>query len=271
MQLSNKQIKDIRALQQKKFRQETGLFVVEGEKLVEEALHSGFNVRDVYKSSEIGDECMARISSLSTPSPILAVVEQNKQPEIKAFIASLLNNSNECSEEKFPLCLGLDSVKDPGNLGTIIRLADWYGINAIFASEDTVELYNPKTVQATMGAIFRTTAIYSNLAETVKEFENAGLPVYGTFLDGTLILGNNCNQSSCNSSTNYIKKRGLVIMGSESFGISKEIENLIPAENKLYIPSFGKDGKMKPRKEFATSESLNVATATAVICQEFRR
>jgi TrmH family RNA methyltransferase len=91
---------------------------------------------------------------------------------IKAFTASLLKNSNECSEEKFPLCLGLDSVKDPGNLGTIIRLADWYGINAIFASEDTVELYNPKTVQATMGAIFRTTAIYSNLAETAKEFQN---------------------------------------------------------------------------------------------------
>src|SRR5574344_329582 len=267
MQLSNKQIKDIRALQQKKFRQETGLFVVEGEKLVEEALHSDFNVRAVYKSSEIGANCMARISALSSPSPALAVVEQNKQAEIKTFTASLLEHSNE----RFPLCLGLDSIKDPGNLGTIIRLADWYGINAIFASEDTVELYNPKNIQATMGAIFRTTAIYSNLAETVKEFENAGLPVYGTFLDGTLILGNNCNQSSCNSSTNYIKKRGLVIMGSESFGISKEIENLIPAENKLYIPSFGKDSKMKPRKEFATSESLNVATATAVICQEFRR
>ncbi|HNY04825.1 MAG TPA: RNA methyltransferase [Candidatus Egerieousia sp.] len=257
MQLSNKQIKDIHALQQKKFRQETGLFVVEGEKLVEEALHSDFNIHAIYKSSEIGDECMARISSLSTPSPVLAVVEQNKQSEIKAFAASLLKSSNENQKERFPLCLGLDSVKDPGNLGTIIRLADWYGINAIFASEDTVELYNPKTVQATMGAIFRTSVIYCKLAEAVKEFKDAGLPVYGTFLDG--------------SSHNCIKKHGLVIMGSESFGISKEIENLIPAEYKLYIPSYGKDGNMKPRKEFSTSESLNVATATAIICQEFRK
>jgi RNA methyltransferase, TrmH family len=253
MQLSNKQIKDIRSLQQKKFRQETGLFVVEGEKLVEEALHSDFNVRAVYKSSEIGDECMSRISSLSTPSPILAVVEQNKQLDVKAFTASLLKNPNA----RFPLCLGLDSVKDPGNLGTIIRLADWYGINAIFASEDTVELYNPKTVQATMGAIFRTTVIYCNLADTAKEFQLAGLPVYGTFLDGTVV---NCTET-----------RGLVIMGSESFGISKEIENLIPAEHKLFIQSYGKDGNIKPRKEFSTSESLNVATATAIICQEFRK
>lgn|SRR5574344_926160 len=253
MQLSNKQIKDIRALQQKKFRQETGLFVVEGEKLVEEALHSDFNVRAVYKSSEIGANCMARISALSSPSPALAVVEQNKQAEIKTFTASLLQHSNE----RFPLCLGLDSIKDPGNLGTIIRLADWYGINAIFASEDTVELYNPKTIQATMGAIFRTTVIYCNLAEVVKEFHKAGLPAYGTFLDGTVV--------------NCVNKRGLIIMGSESFGISKDIENLIPAEHKLFIPSYGKDGNVKPRKEFSTSESLNVATATAIICQEFRK
>lgn len=253
MQLSNKQIKDIRALQQKKFRQETGLFVVEGEKLVEEALHSDFNVRAVYKSSEIGDNYMARISALSTPSPALAVVEQNKQPEVKAFTASLFQHSNE----RFPLCLGLDSIKDPGNLGTIIRLADWYGISAIFASEDTVELYNPKTIQATMGAIFRTTVIYSNLSEVVKEFQKAGLPAYGTFLDGKVV--------------NCVEKRGLVIMGSESFGVSKEIENLIPAEHKLFIPSYGKDGNIKPRKEFSTSESLNVATATAIICQEFRK
>lgn len=244
--LSASKIKFIRSLSQKKFRDANNLFIAEGEKIVAEALASGYNVKEVYYENEIGRECMERITCLSSPSPVLAVIEKPKYtPD------SILNDLSSNLSGKKPLFLALDGVKDPGNLGTIIRIADWFGVDAIFASPGTVEVYNPKVVQATMGAIFRKQIIYTDLAQVCEKFHAAGLPVYGTFLDGKNLYENLPSD----------KKQGLIVMGSESFGISPQLEALI--NNKLLIPPYPADS--------VTSESLNVAIATAIICAEFRR
>lgn len=238
--ISKAEIKRIHALRAKKQRDESGLFVVEGEKLVAEALSSGFEVESVYRAEDIGREAMERITMLSSPSPALAVVRIPKAPseaDIDALVASR------------QLCLALDSVRDPGNLGTIVRIADWFGIDAVFASEDTVELYNPKTVQATMGAIFRRKVIYCDLPEVARKFTAAGMPVFGTFLDGNDIYGES------------LSKEGLIVMGSESNGIGPEMAQLV--SRRLFIPPY-------PRGA-AGSESLNVAIAAAVTCALFRR
>lgn len=238
--ISKAEIKRIHALRAKKQRDESGLFVVEGEKLVAEALASGFEIDNVYRIEDIGREAMERITMLSSPSPALAVVRIPGAPslaDIDALVASR------------PLCLALDSVRDPGNLGTIVRIADWFGIDAIFASQDTVELYNPKTVQATMGAIFRRKVIYCDLPEVARKFTAAGMPVFGTFLDGNDIYGEDLSQE------------GLIVMGSESNGIGPEMAQLV--SRRLFIPPY-------PRGA-AGSESLNVAIATAVTCAMFRR
>ncbi len=244
--LSANKIKFIRSLAQKKFRDGHGLFIAEGEKIVAEALASGYKVREVYYEKEIGRECMERISCLSSPSPVLAVIEKPLfTPD------SFLQNLSASLSGRRPLYLALDGVKDPGNLGTIIRIADWFGVDAIFASPGTVEVYNPKVVQATMGAIFRKHVIYTDLTAVCRSFIDAGLPVYGTFLDGRNIYENLPSE----------QKHGLVVMGSESFGISAELEALV--SDKLLIPPYPADS--------VTSESLNVAIATAIICAEFRR
>lgn len=249
--LSSGKIKFIRSLSQKKFRDQNSLFVAEGEKIVAEALESSYNVKEVYYEKEIGRECMERITCLSSPSPVLAIIEKpNFTPD--EILSSIENSlpANSLSGRK-PLFLALDGVKDPGNLGTIIRVADWFGVDAIFASPGTVEVWNPKVVQATMGAIFRKQIIYTDLSDVCKSFSAAGLPVYGTFLDGNNIYENLPDES----------KYGLVVMGSESFGISPALESHIT--NKLLIPPYPAGS--------VTSESLNVAIATAIICAEFRR
>ncbi len=247
--LSNNQVKFLRSLSQKKFRDEYGLFVAEGEKIVDEALKSDYKVKEVYYEKEIGRETMSRITNLSSPSPVFAVIEKpHFSPD---SFTSLLSSHNSPTDLKRALYLALDGVKDPGNLGTIIRIADWFGIEAIFAAHGSVEVWNPKVVQATMGAIFRKQVIYTDLADICKKFSAASLPVYGTFLDGKNIYENLPQD----------KKHGLVVMGSESFGISPALESLIT--NKLLIPPYPADS--------LTSESLNVAIATAIICAEFRR
>lgn len=245
--LSANKIKFIRSLSQKKYRDEHQLFIAEGEKIVKEALRSGYNVKEVYYEKEIGKDAMERISCLSSPSPVLAVIEKpDFTPD--SILHKIAGNN---SSGRKPLYLALDGVKDPGNLGTIIRVADWFGIDAIFASPGSVEVYNPKVVQATMGAIFRKQVIYTDLAQVCRKFLDAGLPVYGTFLDGKNLYENLPED----------KKQGLIVMGSESFGISPQLEAHI--DNKLLIPPYPSDA--------VTSESLNVAIATAIICAEFRR
>ena len=245
-QLSSKQIKFIKSLGQKKFRDEYNLFVAEGEKVVEEALNSKFKIKEIYKESEIGAECMGRITNLNTPSPILAIVE--KPNYSKEEIINQLYQ--KISEKPDLLYLGLDTVKDPGNLGTIIRIADWFGIDAIFAEPGTVEVYNPKVVQATMGAILRVRVHYvDNLATLLREAHTAGLNIYGTLLDGNNIYNTELEPS------------GIIVMGNEGRGVSEECRKELT--HKLLIPPYPADAP--------TSESLNVAMATGIILAEFRR
>ncbi|MBQ0006434.1 MAG: RNA methyltransferase [Alistipes sp.] len=237
--LSRNDEKLIRSLSLKKFRDAENLFIIEGEKSVDEALASPLEVIRHYRASDIGAEAMKRISQLSTPSPALAVI---RKPE------AILSPS-----APFPpqgISLALDSVRDPGNLGTIIRLCDWFGIENIFASPDTVDAYNPKTVQASMGAILRKQINYTNLCSLTDRFSESGIPVYGTFLGGDDIYAGDIDRKRC-----------LIIMGSESFGISEALASKVT--KRLYIPPYPTGVR--------TSESLNVAIATAILCYEIRR
>lgn len=246
-EISNNEIKKIKALQQKKFRDETGLFIVEGEKMVEEAVNSPFGVEKIYRRSEIGEDAMKRISALSSPSPALAVVR--KPDDIYVDDLSVLSPLLA----KGGLYLALDTIRDPGNLGTILRIADWFGIDAVFATRDTVDVFNPKVVQATMGAVFRVKIHYTDLHELSDlVFANGG-KVYGTFLDGQDIY-----RRELDSGTDTPV---VIVIGNESEGISKSMEKLVT--DRLYIPPYPADDP--------GSESLNAAVATALTVAEFRR
>lgn len=245
--ISNNEIKRIKALQQKKFRDESGLFIVEGEKMVTEAAGSRFAVEAIYRREDIGDEAMKRISALSSPSPALAVVQ--KPQDIYIDDISVLKPMIA----EGGLYLALDSIRDPGNLGTILRIADWFGIDAVFATPDTVDVFNPKVVQATMGAIFRVKMHYVDLPAISEAFLAAGGHVYGTFLDGKNIYTRQL-------STGY-DSPAVIVIGNESVGISDKMAALV--SDRLYIPPYPAD---EPG-----SESLNAAIATALTVAEFRR
>ncbi len=242
--LSKNQIKFIRSLQQKKCRDEHGLFVVEGVKLVEELMASQVEVHSVYATEKwqcneknqkvsvtlIKLNELERISGLKTPNEVLA-------------IARIPQNPFEASQLQGKLTLALNRINDPGNLGTIIRIADWFGIETVLCSHGTVACYNPKVVQATMGALFRVKVQYVNLEEVLQSIEGV-IPVYGAVMEGTSIYDKTLSQE------------GIIVMGSESHGID---DLLLPFTQPITIPSYG------------TAESLNVASATAVICAEFKR
>lgn len=245
MSLSAAQIKAVKALSSKKGRDESGLFVVEGEKLVSEALASDFEVVQLWRRDEIGEAAMARISQLSTPSPVLALV-RIPSGDGGFVMDGKLNPGGG-------LYLALDSIRDPGNLGTILRIADWFGIKGIAASSDTVDLYSPKVVQATMGAIFRVPFAYVSLPDFCIAAKNAEGTVYGTFLDGDNIYTTTLQTGESHPA--------VIVIGNEAHGISKEVAAHCDAE--IRIPSWPGD--------VPTSESLNAAIATAVTVAEFRR
>lgn len=245
--ISSNEIKSVRSLSQKKFRDAAGLFTVEGEKLLEEALKSGFRIEKIYRREDIGAECMSRISQLASPSPVLAVVRKPDDISVAGFGKGTDNNLGP------GLYLALDSVRDPGNLGTIIRIADWFGINAIFASSDTADIFNSKTVQATMGAIFRVKFHYCDLDSLAGHVLERGGNVYGTFLDGKNIYSEDLDAG--------IDSPSLIIIGNESNGISEKLG--ARTTGRLYIPPY-------PENE-PGSESLNAAIAAAVTIAEFRR
>jgi TrmH family RNA methyltransferase len=248
--LSKNRIKSILSLQNKKFRKELNSFVIEGNKLIDEALKSDFeistiiatkkwlNSNNIQKEVEIietTDSEIKKVSSLSTPQEVVAIV---KLPDTKIDFSTLSNK----------LSLVLDNIKDPGNLGTIVRLCDWFGIETIICSSETVDIYNSKTVQATMGSIFRVNTLYTDLSEFIQHFEkNSDFNIYGAFLNGENIY------------TSNLKKCGLIIMGSESHGISSEVEKFVT--KKITIPKFTN----------SQTESLNVAISAAIICSEFSR
>ena len=239
--LSKNQIKLITSLQQKKQRIAQQLFFAEGIKVIQELLESNFELVHLYTTQNDFDEVsndkkvlldedeLKKITALATPNTCLAVF---KIPSEKKIIES-------------GLILALDSIRDPGNLGTILRLCDWFGIGQLICSKETADIYNPKVVQATMGSIARVNVNYIDLETFISQTQ---LAVFGTFMDGTNIYKTDLPQ------------KGIIIMGNEANGISPEIEKLI--KNRLTIPRFGTLQK---------TESLNVATATAVILSEFRR
>ncbi len=234
-------------MQQKKFRDEEGLFIAEGEKMVEEALKSGYHVERVYRKEDIGEEAMKRISALSSPSPVLAVIRKPSDvllTDISGVLASMSSGG---------LYLALDSIRDPGNLGTILRIADWFGVDTVFATPDTVDVFNPKVVQSTMGAIFRVKMHYLDLPSLSKSLLSMGGKIYGTFLDGRNIYSRQLDTGEDGPV--------VIVIGNESEGISDQMKELV--SDRLYIPPFPAD---EPG-----SESLNAAVATAVTVAEFRR
>lgn len=237
--ISANEIKSVKSLSQKKFRDEKGLFVVEGEKMVREAQASGFEIEKIYREEEIGADAMQRMSQCQTAPPCLAVVRHRELP---------------WSKKDSGLFLALDSIRDPGNLGTIIRIADWFGLDGILATSDTVELYNPKVVQASMGAVFRMPVKYvASLKDALTSEIANGASVYGTLLDGEDIYKSEFATGSDN--------RTFLVIGNESNGISAEVRPV--CTGKLLIPPF-------PASRHG-SESLNAAVATAVAVAEFRR
>lgn len=239
--LSNQEIRRVRSLAEKKYRDSLGLFVVEGEKMVEEALRSDFQVEQVYRREDIGEQMMARITLLTHPSPALAVV---RKPETVSLAVP---------DPGKGLWLALDSLRDPGNMGTILRIADWFGIDGIFATPDSVDIFNPKVVQATMGAIFRVRFHYTDLHMLADRVLARGGKFYGTFLDGR-----NLYDMELETGKNV---PAVIVIGNESNGISPELGRKV--SDRLFIPPYpsGQPG----------SESLNAAIATAVTVAEFRR
>ena len=239
--ITRAEILDIKALATKQGREEQRAFIAEGEKLVGEIRNSQLRIRKIYQTKPLFSEGelisakeMERISQLKSANSVLAVVEL---PKHKLSLATPSKN----------LVLALDRVQNPGNLGTIIRLADWFGISDIVCSEDTADCFNPKVVQATMGAILRVRVHYTNLPEWLSAQGDA--KIYGTFLEGENIY------------SAKLDKCGVVVMGNEGQGISDEVAATV--SHKLLIPPYPADRH--------GSESLNVSVATAVICAEFRR
>ena len=241
--ISKNQLKYIRQLEQKKYRRREGVFVAEGTKVVGDLLLR-YRPEAVFATADwqapagitpqlVTDDELRRISFLQHPQQVLALfpLPVNSKP-------STLN---------LELSLALDGVQDPGNLGTIIRIADWFGISTIICSEDTVDAWNPKVVQATMGSIARVNIIYFNLPDFLDTLP-ADFPVYGTFLDGENIY------------TQQLTPDGLIIMGNEGNGISEAVRTKV--NRRLLIPDF---------HQGPTADSLNVAIATAITCSEFRR
>ncbi|MDR0294898.1 MAG: RNA methyltransferase [Prevotellaceae bacterium] len=234
--ISKSDISLITSLAHKKYRDELGLFVVEGPKMVEEVQLSGYTIHKLFTDAELTPAEMKKISGFKTPSSALAVV---RQPKHQLNIADMSGD----------LLLALDGVQDPGNLGTIIRLADWFGIRHIVCSQTSADCYNSKVVQATMGAIFRVKIYYyTSLADFCEQMAGK-IPIYGTALDGDNIYEKPLITPS------------ILVMGSEGSGISPEVAAWL--SNKLYIPSYPAENR--------GSESLNVAVSTAIVCAEFRR
>jgi len=248
--ITQNQIKHIRSLQQKKYRREFGEFVLEGPKLVEELLNSNFKIRMIcateaylaknpamvenpgFETLNLSPKQLERISGLKTSNQVLAVAE-------------IPGQSDKLPDGHLGLVLVLDCIQDPGNFGTILRTADWFGFQQIVCSVDTVEIYSPKVVQATMGALFRVNVFYTELRDYLEKQKE--VPLMGAFLKGENIFKTS------------LPDNGLLVIGNESKGISEEISGLI--RRKLTIPRSGTN----------QSESLNASVAAGIFMAEFRR
>ncbi|MBN2668275.1 MAG: RNA methyltransferase [Bacteroidales bacterium] len=239
--ISQAQIKKYASLKQKKYRKELGLFVVEGLKSVEELLVSNLKIEIILgAASEIAQlpghiasvepvdvKTLSRISSFKTPSSILAIVEIPKQKKPDYHFKTII----------------IENIQDPGNLGTIIRTAHWFGFEQIVCSGDSVDLYNSKTIQSSMGAVFKLPVIYTDLGEFINKAKSIGVRVLGTFMEGKSIY------------EFPFMHNDMFVLGNEGQGISKAIEALV--DDKITIPNFSIG---------LPTESLNIASATAVVC-----
>ncbi len=250
--LSKNKIKLIRSLNLKKNRSATGLFIAEGEKLVFDLLGSGVAISEVFSTSIVARKALEIKSGLKveiiTKEELSKISFLKSSPEIIA-ICKIPVSEIDWDEIKDNLSLVLDEIQDPGNLGTIVRLADWFGIRNLICSEGCADLYNPKVVQSTMGAFARVKVHYVSIGEFLNHAKQLDIPSYGACLDGE-------NLYTCELSVN-----GLVVMGNEGNGISEIAARSI--FRKINIPSYPPG--------HVTSESLNVAIAASVICSEFRR
>ena len=236
--ISKSEIKSITQLRQKKYRDARSLFTAEGPKVIEELLGEGLQLHSLYETEpthvlkenyqQISAQELKKISNLKTANTSFAVFEKPKVPPI----------------DYNGLIVALDAVRDPGNLGTIIRMCDWFGVSQLLCSQDTADCYNPKVVQATIGSIARVSVHYVDLKTALQESK---LPIYGAFMDGQNVYASK------------LPEKGIVVMGNEANGISAEISEVITS--RISIPQFGKQ----------TTESLNVATATAILLSEFKR
>ena len=243
--VSKSQIKQLLQLQQKKYRDDQKLFIAEGPKIVNELLSSKYKVKEIYATKEfkssglhftinhITEKELEQISALTTPNQVLGVFDMHTDV------------SSPFIDGTSSLILALDDIRDPGNLGTIIRISDWFGISKIICSENCVDVYNPKVVQATMGSIARVEVTYVNLLSTLNEFKNQKTKIYGAVMKGKNIY------------SEKLSGNGVILIGNESRGISERFIQFVT--DKISIPNFGK------------ADSLNAAIATAVICSEFRR
>ena len=239
--VSKNQIKLITSLQQKKYRATHGLFIAEGFKVIQELLHSNFELHHLFQTEALFDAVpnelkslispieLAKISALATANNCLAIF---KIPSVNPII-------------EHGLIVVLDDIRDPGNLGTILRMCDWFGVDQLVCSKETVDLYNPKVVQATMGSISRVKVSYVDLAQWLTQ---AKLPIYGAVMTGKNIY------------KEKFPKDAIIVLGNEANGISQAIEVVI--KNRITIPRFGK---------LQQTESLNVATAAAIVLSEFCR
>ncbi|WP_338732863.1 TrmH family RNA methyltransferase [Mangrovimonas cancribranchiae] len=237
--LSKNQIKLVRSLKQKKYRQQHGLFIAEGVKTITELLNSNFELYHLYTTDSFNIDAnfetiisfaeLKKISALKSPNTALAVFVMPEQTPVD------LNT----------LIVALDDVQDPGNLGTIIRLCDWFGVTHLVCSENTVDCFNPKVIQATMGSITRVNIVYSSLRDFLSDVD---VDVFGTFMDGEPVY------------SQQLPEQGVLVMGNEGNGISDMVKQHIT--KKIAIPRFGDTQK---------TESLNVATATAILLSEFKR
>ena len=239
--ISKAQIKLVRSLQQKKFRDESGLFVAEGAKCVDE-LRKSFELVHLYREGENATRTeIEQMSGLRTPQGVVGVFRKSEDSEYS---------------EDSDLILALDGIQDPGNLGTIIRTCDWFGVHDIVCSLDTADCYNPKVVQATMGALARVRVHYVDLPAWIKELkiQKSKFKIIGTLLEGK-------DMYDVMPSCRHDETPAIIVMGNEGNGISQEVRSLIT--HPVRIPSYPKNAE--------TSESLNVSIATAIVLAEFRR
>lgn len=246
MAFTKNQAKLIKSLHDKKHRNEFGLFLVEGEKNIAELLISDFKIDYILCTAEFFDK---NRNAIKNSNANYDVVRQDEIERVGTFesndaaLAIVKQKENRKLEvDKDEIIIALNEIRDPGNLGTIIRIADWYGIKKIIASENTVDFYNPKVISATKGSFIRVDIFYTNLVESLPKI---GLPILGAFMNGESVH------------SFKFPKSGILVMGNESNGISKDVEKMVT--QKITIPSFGK------------AESLNVAIATSVIMDNWKR